>query len=87
MLTIGNGRALAQKHGMALLGTRFTYTESCSQWAYPADGSAAALLRSLEQLAQESNHAELPKVPWVLWGHSGGGNWAMNMTFMYLKEY
>jgi pimeloyl-ACP methyl ester carboxylesterase len=30
-----------------------------------------------------SDYPELSKVPWALWGHSGGGHWAGGMTLLY----
>ena len=30
-----------------------------------------------------SGHTELSKVPWALWGHSGGGHWAGGMSLLY----
>nr|ABL97834.1 hypothetical protein ALOHA_HF1049E08.0022 [uncultured marine bacterium HF10_49E08] len=30
-----------------------------------------------------SGHPELSKVPWALWGHSGGGHWVGGMTLLY----
>src|SRR5258708_5966169 len=31
----------------------------------------------------KSGHPELAKVPWVLWGHSGGGHWAGGMVLLH----
>ena len=33
-------------------------------------------MRALAELGRRSGHPELERVPWALWGHSGGANWA-----------
>jgi hypothetical protein len=40
-------------------------------------------VQSLTELATKSGHPEVAKVPWCLWGHSGGGYWASLMQTMY----
>src|SRR3569833_4123928 len=52
-------------------------------WFDPRRGSEKAFLKVLGDFAKQSNHPELEKVPWVLWGHSGGGIWADVMSDLY----
>jgi pimeloyl-ACP methyl ester carboxylesterase len=37
----------------------------------------------LNDLATLSSHPELATVPWALWGHSGGGQWAGGMALQH----
>lgn len=76
-------QALALKHQCALLGTHFTQNKTCSDWFEPNQGSEKALLQALETLAKESMHPELPKLPWAIWGHSGGALWGHHMAIRY----
>lgn len=77
-------QALALKHQLALLGTKLpTGDQSCNNWAIIDYGSKDAFLKALHALAQKSRHPELDKVPWALWGHSGGADWAMQMLQKY----
>lgn len=78
-------QALAAKWDLALLGPAF-HVEKEEQgcgWSQPTGGSAKALLLGLKDLAAKAGHAELETVPWVLWGHSGGGNWSAGMLHLY----
>lgn len=74
-------QALAQKWNCALLGPRYHQAEmqNCRLWCDPRNGSRLTFLRCLDDFAQQSGHAELSRVPWCLWGHSGGGYWASLM--------
>lgn len=78
-------QALAKKHGCALMAPSYEQPEKadCQMWCDPRNGSGAAFLKSLEDLGVRSGHPELGKVPWALWGHSGGGHWAGGMTLLY----
>ncbi|HUG19644.1 MAG TPA: hypothetical protein VMM56_11730 [Planctomycetaceae bacterium] len=77
-------QALARKWDCALLGSQlWAPEEDCSTWTIPEDGSARAFLSGLRELAERSNHPELTRVPWCLWGHSGGAMWVCNMTYRY----
>jgi len=78
-------QALARKHGCALLSPSYEQPqkENCQLWCDPRNGSDQAFLRALEDLGKMSGHSELNKVPWALWGHSGGGHWAGGMTLLY----
>lgn len=72
-------RALARKHGCALLVPMYQVNGGCDEWNNPESGSERALLRALTDFGQRSGHAELKDAPWVLWGHSGGSSWSAQM--------
>ena len=52
-------------------------------WFDPRRGSDKIFLKALSELAAKSGHPELQTVPWVLWGHSGGGIWSNAMTILH----
>ena len=52
-------------------------------WCDPRNGSSAAFQKCLVDLGAKSGHPELSKLPWALWGHSGGGHWAGGMVLMH----
>lgn len=72
-------RALARKHGCALLVPMYQVAKGCDEWNNPDSGSERALFTALADFAQRSKRAELKDVPWVLWGHSGGSSWSAQM--------
>lgn len=77
-------QALAAKHRFALLGTKLpTGNKPCESWALINYGSKKAFLKALHALAKKSQRPELEEIPWVLWGHSGGADWAVQM----MQEY
>jgi hypothetical protein len=78
-------QALAKKWDCALMGPSYHQPEkeNCRLWCDPRNGSAKTFLQSLTDLSKASNHPELEKVPWCLWGHSGGGFWASILQTMY----
>jgi pimeloyl-ACP methyl ester carboxylesterase len=76
-------QALAGKHRCALLGTHFQPKSECSDWFEPTNGSERALLAALAEFGAKSQHPELEKLPWALWGHSGGSLWAMKLTYRH----
>jgi pimeloyl-ACP methyl ester carboxylesterase len=77
-------QALALKHQFALIGTKLpSGNKPCESWALINYGSGKAFLKALNALAEKSQHSELENAPWVLWGHSGGADWAAQM----LQEY
>jgi len=55
----------------------------CQLWCDPRNGSSDAFQRCLVDLGVKSGHSELSKVPWALWGHSGGGHWAGGMALLH----
>ena len=78
-------QALAKKWDCGLLGPSYRQAkeQSCRLWCDPRAGSQKAFLKALDDLAKKSNHPELARAPWCLWGHSGGGFWASLMQTLY----
>lgn len=78
-------QALAKKHDCALLSPSYEQPEKaeCQMWCDPRNGSDAAFQKCLVDLGAQSGHPELAKVPWALWGHSGGGHWAGGMVMRH----
>ena len=78
-------QSLARKWNCALLGPSYHQEDqqNCRLWCDPRNGSARTFLRALNDLGQQSSHAELTNVPWCLWGHSGGAFWSSLMHTMY----
>ncbi|HEY5590850.1 MAG TPA: hypothetical protein VIK55_07500 [Paludibacter sp.] len=77
-------RALAKKWDFALLGSSYQVNnDNCGDWANPLNGSNRAFVEGIKQLAKQTNHPELNDAPWVIWGHSGGGNWAFEMMMLH----
>jgi dienelactone hydrolase len=70
-------RALANKHGLALLGVHMTDKRHeqmfIERYVDVKSGSGAALLAALDGLAEESQHPELSEAPLLFWGMSAGG--------------
>lgn len=77
-------QTFATQHHLALLSSHFlTGNKPCEYWALINYGSENAFLRALHQLATKSDHPELSKIPWILWGHSGGADWATQIFQQY----
>ncbi len=84
-------QALAKKWDCALLGPSYhvlnektDITPGGSElWFDPRRGSEKAFLKALDDLAAKSEHPEMKTIPWVLWGHSGGGFWSDVMTTLH----
>ena len=78
-------QALARKHGCALMSPSYEQPEkaNCQLWCDPRNGSDAAFQKALRELGGKSGHPELARVPWALWGHSGGGHWAGGMVLLH----
>jgi pimeloyl-ACP methyl ester carboxylesterase len=74
-------QAFAKKWHFAVLETALY--GSCMGWKDAGSGSAAALLKALDDLGKLSGHSELSSAPWLLWGHSGGGYWTLSMIQAY----
>ena len=74
-------QALARKWNCALLGSMYEPRKSinCRLWCDARNGSDARFLDALDRLAKSSERPEVTRVPWCLWGHSGGGFWASLM--------
>lgn len=78
-------QALAHKHSCALVAPSYEQPEKadCQMWCDPRNGSATAFERALADLGRAAGRPELATVPWVLWGHSGGGHWAGGMAILH----
>jgi hypothetical protein len=78
-------QALARKWSCALLGPSYEQaeTDDCFRWCDPRRGSDATFQKALADLSVSSRHPELARVPWALWGHSGGANWAGTMLLIH----
>ena len=73
-------RALAKKYDFALMGSSYVSTTDCHDWVEPEEGSYDTFVKGISEIARQSKHSELEQVPWVIWGHSGGGHWAYKMV-------
>jgi pimeloyl-ACP methyl ester carboxylesterase len=69
-------QVLANKWVFGLLGTFYDDGGNCGNWANLDSGSVEAMQRGLAEFATQAARSELTQVPWAIWGHSGGGNWA-----------
>src|SRR6266850_2275427 len=84
-------QALAKKWDCALLGPSYhvqnekidTSPGGSELWFDPRNGSDKTFLKALTDFAAKSGHSEMDKIPWVLWGHSGGGIWSDVMTTLH----
>ncbi len=84
-------QALAKKWDCALLGPSFHVSNEkvdltpggSELWFDSRHGSEKTFLRALSEFAATSGHPELERVPWVLWGHSGGGIWSDVMSTLH----
>ncbi|TWU44284.1 hypothetical protein Q31b_18200 [Novipirellula aureliae] len=78
-------QALARKYDCALLSPAYEQPSdgACPLWADPRNGSRETFIKALFDLGEKSGHPELASVPWALWGHSGGANWAGGMAFLH----
>lgn len=75
---------LARKHDCALIAPYYKQGSfDCAMWCDPRNGSGQSLLDALDYFAETSEHEELTRVPWALWGHSGGGHWVGSMCQLY----
>ena len=70
-------QAFATKHGLALVGCRFTDLPHdqrfIEDYVDVAKGSGQALVDGLASLGEVSGHPELARAPLLLWGMSAGG--------------
>jgi hypothetical protein len=81
-------QALARKWDCGLLSPRYhqSQDQNCRLWCDPRNGSGDVFVAAIEQLAKKSSHPELARVPWCLWGHSGGGFWSSLMQMEYAER-
>jgi len=67
-------RDFARKHDLAVVGVFLRSPENAIiQYGRAERGSGAALVASLDALAEKSGHPEIASVPLLMWGHSAGG--------------
>ena len=78
-------QALANKHDCALLSPTYEQPDGadCQLWCDPRHGSDNSFQQALTELGTQTGHPELARVPWALWGHSGGGHWAGGMLLLH----
>jgi len=78
-------QAFAKKWGLAVIGPDIFPKQgrNCHDWVGVETGSGDALIKLLSQIAIASGHDELQTIPWLLWGHSGGGHWTLSMMKNY----
>ncbi|TSA33819.1 MAG: hypothetical protein D4R64_13450 [Porphyromonadaceae bacterium] len=84
-------QALAKKWDCALLGSSYHVLNDATDltpggselWFDPRHGSDQVFQNALAEFAKHTKHPEIEKVPWVLWGHSGGGIWADVMSTLH----
>ena len=84
-------QALARKWDCALWASSYhvqnekidTSPGASELWFDPRRGSEQTFLKALKDFAKKSGHREIDKVPWALWGHSGGGIWSDVMTTLH----
>jgi len=84
-------QALAKKWDCALWGSSYHVLNekidispgASELWFDPRRGSEKTFLKALTDFAQKSGHPEIDKIPWALWGHSGGGIWSDVMTTLH----
>ena len=89
----GDGRAMAEdavwqafagKHGLAIIACRFTdkphEQNFIEDYVDVSRGSGQALVDAITSLASKSNHPELARVPFLMWGMSAGGQFNYEFT-------
>jgi pimeloyl-ACP methyl ester carboxylesterase len=79
-------KALAKKWNSVLVAPSFVTggnSETCSNWYDIRNGSGNTYLEMLDSLALRTGHKEISRIPWALWGHSGGAIWITAMTGKY----
>ncbi len=76
-------QALARKYDCALMAVSYRQTGACEMWCDPRNGSAKSFLNALEFFAETTRRPELTTIPWIIWGHSGGGHWTGSMCQLY----
>ena len=84
-------QALARKWDCALWGSSYhvqnekidTSPGASELWFDPRRGSEKVFPKALADFAAKSDHPEIERIPWALWGHSGGGIWSDVMTTLH----
>jgi len=84
-------QALAKKWDCVLLGPSYHVSNNAIDltpggaelWFDARLGSDKVFLNALGEFAEKSGHSEIETVPWILWGHSGGGIWSDLMACLH----
>lgn len=77
-------QAFAKNWKLAIVGPDlYSDKNNCHDWRNPESGSGAALIKTLKELGKVSRYKDLEDLPWLLWGHSGGGYWTLSMLINY----
>jgi predicted esterase len=79
-------KALAKKWNSVLVAPSFVTggnSQTCRNWFDIKNGSEITYLAMLDSLALQTGHREIKRIPWTLWGHSGGAIWITAMTGKY----
>src|SRR6266481_8165027 len=84
-------QALAKKWDCAFWGSSYHVLNEKNDISFGASElwfdtrlvSEKTFLKALTDFAQKSGHPEMDKIPWALWGHSGGGIWSDVMSTLH----
>ncbi|MBO9593979.1 MAG: alpha/beta hydrolase [Niabella sp.] len=77
-------QAFAKKWHLAVVGPDlYAAKGNCHNWRNGESGSGKALIKTLEAVGEITGYRRLAVLPWLLWGHSGGGYWALSMLRTY----
>lgn len=81
----GEWQAFAREMNAGIVGVHFESEakEDAPNYHHLDKGSGAAWLRALADLGRQSRRAELASVPWLLWGHSAGGQFGYGLACVY----
>jgi pimeloyl-ACP methyl ester carboxylesterase len=72
-------QAFARKWGLAVVAPDlYSAKNNCRDWWDAESGSIKSLIKALTEIGRHTGHPELDGLPWLLWGHSGGGYWALS---------
>jgi len=81
--TRGAGQYLKIDYPASTVSNELQVAVTSELWFDPRRGSEKTFLKALTDFAAKSGHPEIDKVPWALWGHSGGGIWSEVMTTLH----
>lgn len=77
-------QAFAAKHGLALVGCRFTDKPHeqafIEHYVNVSQGSGQALVDAIDQFSAQAKHPELARAPFLMWGMSAGGQFNYEFT-------
>jgi pimeloyl-ACP methyl ester carboxylesterase len=66
-------------HGILIAPAQSIDQDTCP-WADSSSGSEQNFLTALDRIAAKTGHAEIKRIPWVLWGHSAGSWWSFELA-------